>query len=867
MRKSMLSVAIASSCLVIASNAYAVWDEFGNLKSNVGDTVFEKDVTETVQLANGTEVNGYKNGFNSSTPVEIVGTNNITIHAGTTDSDTVTFAEKNFYSDGIIGARENATLTIDGGKVVVKQEAVANKQIHTSIGIRSEDNAKVTLSNKETVVNAEFDGFKAGIPNDQNKPVLVSALDNSKMTFDHKLTLNGTLKGSEQANMLGIYTIKASTLNAKEDVNVNLTADNNSQGTHIYAVQAQHTSTMNFGGNLTINLDVTNTTPLSANDGGSLAVNASGGKITIAGDLNVNAKYKGSKQITNTVLAQNGGELEVNGHTNVVSDGQFGIVGWNGGKATLNGDVSINTANTSDKYWSNLAIGANGGVVNINQNSGKKVNINGGVYLINNGTVNMKLDTADSVFSGSIIESGNAGGTSTLNMSNGAKWLVSQTMAPGGLFTQVTNLNLANNAVIDVTADQDTYQQINIGTFSGTGGSFILNTDLASQNKTDKIEITNSTAGATAFIQVKDASLVNGEVTGLKSLLVAEDQSGNATFVGKNLNTGGLWDVTPTIENGLNTKDENGVVIGTQNQWYLTKLDKALNNDTQVLVENAHTTYALWMNLTDTLRQRLGNVRNHASDSDSLWSRYVGGEFGDANYNVLQVGYDKAFNANSLYGIAVETGVAEDRYFSGKEKDKVLAFSLYGVWTGDDGSYLDAVAKIGRVSYKLNSYGDNPDSADFKKHAYGLSFEYGKRIDFGLNQNLFVEPQVQVKYTRLNGTNYTTERGTSVHTDNINSLVGRVGALVGFKTENGSQFYAKASVLNEFAARSNQSLSAANGDNTILNHHYRDTWIELGFGANIKLSDSSYFYGDVERSIKGSIDKKWQINAGLRFEF
>ena len=45
--------------------------------------------------------------------------------------------------------------------------------------------------------------------------------------------------------------------------------------------------------------------------------------------------------------------------------------------------------------------------------------------------------------------------------------------------------------------------------------------------------------------------VINGHmVTGAKNLLLITDASQNVNFVGKNLNAGGLWDVTPTLENG-----------------------------------------------------------------------------------------------------------------------------------------------------------------------------------------------------------------------------------------------------------------------------------------------------------------------------
>lgn len=52
-----------------------------------------------------------------------------------------------------------------------------------------------------------------------------------------------------------------------------------------------------------------------------------------------------------------------------------------------------------------------------------------------------------------------------------------------------------------------------------------------------------------------------------------------------------------------------------------------------------------------------------------------------------------------------------------------------------------------------------------------------------------------------------------------------------------------------------------------VSREYRDSWFEVGLGTNIHLSKASYFYGDIERSFGGDIEKKWQINAGVRFEF
>lgn len=107
------------------------------------------------------------------------------------------------------------------------------------------------------------------------------------------------------------------------------------------------------------------------------------------------------------------------------------------------------------------------------------------------------------------------------------------------------------------------------------------------------------------------------------------DASENINFVGKNLNAGGLWDVTPTIENGLTVTDADGNVIGTADQWYLTKIAKAVNNDSQVLLDAVDNSYALWRNTNDSLRKRLGELRfrTNETDGDGIWARYTSGKF------------------------------------------------------------------------------------------------------------------------------------------------------------------------------------------------------------------------------------------------
>lgn len=513
--------------------------------------------------------------------------------------------------------------------------------------------------------------------------------------------------------------------------------------------------------------------------------------------------------------------------------------------------------------------GSNEASIVIDPAAGKKVQLLGDVkhftkYGTQGALIDISFKTADSFLEGASIGANGTNRVTNLSFDNASVWNMTGDSVVNAL---VNN----NDATIDMTHGADT---LTVSDYSGEDGNFIMDTDLNSQLNGDKITIVSAATGTT-YVQVKDASLVNGvEVIGNKNLLLITDASENAKFAGKNLNAGGLWDVTPTIKNGLEAVDAAGNSVGSANEWYLTKLEKVINNDTETLLDAADSSYALWRNTNDSLRQRLGDLRyrNDKTDGDGIWARYTGGRFGSGDfagrYNMYQLGYDKADNAKSTYGFAIDSGTGRSDYSFGSGKDKLWAGSLYGTWYGEGGSYTDVVARVGQFDTDIKSYGDYPDKANAKSHAYSLSVEYGKTIELNKQAGTFIEPQVQFIAGSLGSSSYTTDRGNNVYLGGINSYIGRIGFIAGQKTPDGNDVYFKANVLKEFGG-SNRDIHmlAANGETLSTSKDYADTWFELGLGANIKLGKTSHFYGDIERSFGADIQKKWQVNAGVRFEF
>ncbi|WP_418555276.1 autotransporter outer membrane beta-barrel domain-containing protein [Phascolarctobacterium faecium] len=563
--------------------------------------------------------------------------------------------------------------------------------------------------------------------------------------------------------------------------------------------------------------------------------------------------------------------VDMSGGTQIVKvSGNGTIETLNGGEQNIMGGGTglISTMNSGSQVISSNGTGTvnalNGGtqVVSVGGTSLDTVLNSGGEQLVLNGGT--ALDTE---LNGGIMQMSSGGIVSGMIMTGGSMVLEN---IDGGSFN-INGTLTANNAVIDMTdrsvtrAGTPAYESLTIDALSGSGNTFILDTDLAGEANSDRVTITHADVG-THYVQIKDLSKLNGiEVTGVHKQLLVTDASGKLTFVGKEFNAGGLWDVDPTLSKG----DALGL---SANDWYLTNMVKTVNNDTSVLLDAADNSYAMWRNTNDSLRSRLGALASGREQADGVWARTQAGRFSgsgyEGRYNLYQLGFEKQFKGGSIYGGAIDYGDGSGSYAPGSSKDNLRSFSLYGIWTTGSGAYTNVTARVGNFSTDLESYGDYPDKASYKQHAYSLSVEYGKRFDF--EAGFFVEPQAQFTLGRLAGIDYTTDRGVTGRIDGMNSAIGRIGFVMGQKIENGSDIYLKADLLHEFAGeRDLQLTSDAGGTNDILTKHndYGDTWFELGLGGNVRISRTGNFYGEVTRGFGGDINKKWSVNGGLRFTF
>lgn len=577
-------------------------------------------------------------------------------------------------------------------------------------------------------------------------------------------------------------------------------------------------------------------------------VNMTGSVLSLEDNIGIKTKNDGSHGLfaeEGTIEVGNGLDISVEG------SGAHGVFtnGVSGGIDLLGG-ATINT-NNNDGY----AVYADAGTITGTAGN-STFNITGNMLADNGGAINLEMDN-NSVFTGNTALANS--GIINLSLMDNSVWHVTSS-------SEVSDLHVSGNSMVNLSHEAGMDTVVTIDNLNGTGGVFQFNTDLDSETFGDKLVVNSADAGGTHYVQVRDISLINGEVTGEKKLHIITDNSNNAAFTGRYMNTGGLWNVLPTVVCG-------DTVGESANEWYLTKIEKQENGNTETINDGFASDYSLWRATNDTMRKRLGDIRSGEHGSDGVWARMYHGKLkGQSytdNYHTYQLGYDKTTyndkNAQRTNGIVLERSEGKLSYTAGKGETGLTALGLYTTWFGNKGHYTDIVLRAGHLDHKMNTYGEYAERSDYDNAAYSISFEYGRQKNY--EKGWFFTPQAQITFGRMNSVDFTTERGTKVNVDGLTSAIGRIGFEVGRKISPESSYYFKLGAFHEFDGDRDVSMMAANGESLRKSYDNGDSWYEFGMGAQVQLSRNTHFYGDIERSFGGDTKKEWQVNAGIRWEF
>ena len=279
----------------------------------------------------------------------------------------------------------------------------------------------------------------------------------------------------------------------------------------------------------------------------------------------------------------------------------------------------------------------------------------------------------------------------------------------------------------------------------------------------------------------------------------------------------------------------------------------------------------VWRSQLTNLSDRMGTLRT-MPQAAGAWARYNNGRLDgrglEYDYSTIEVGFDAPVSSNFLVGVSFDYTIGDTDLNAGSADNDVYTVGLYGTYYGDNGGFVDLMAKIGRIDNEYTvSNTAGLEKGDYMMTGTIVGIEAGHRFD--LAHNMFVEPQVQLSYSWLRATDYATNI-RSVDFETIESLVARVGVMGGMKfAENRGAAYLKASYNHDFLGNVDAAMYAVNGsgNSAKISDELNDNWVEVSLGVSYSVTDTLNTFLDVGTGFGGDIDQKWRINFGARYAF
>lgn len=404
-----------------------------------------------------------------------------------------------------------------------------------------------------------------------------------------------------------------------------------------------------------------------------------------------------------------------------------------------------------------------------------------------------------------------------------------------------------------VAVDGQTLTIKELDTKQGTT-DFIFSTIGTETNKLLDIESLTGTVEVGYDGTVSDMiALDNSRISDLfNGIHLGDQEMPDSVYVAKN----GAWG-----DEAIYYRDENGNITSD-----VLSTNSLLTSATDLALINALTWRTQLSNLTD----RMGTLRT-MPNSAGAWARYNNGRYDgrgiEHDFNTIEVGVDAAVSKNFLVGVSFDYTNGDTDLDAGASENDTYTVGLYGTYFADNGSFLDLMAKIGRIDSEYDLNNGIAEKGDYMMTGAIVGIEGGHR--FNVN-NFFVEPQIQLSYSWLRASSYSTNI-RNVDFDTVESLVARAGVMGGITfAENRGAAYLKASYNHDFLGDVEGNFSGVvNGESISrrISDELDDNWGEVSLGASYSVTNALNAFVDVGTSFGADIDQKWRINLGARYMF
>lgn len=540
-------------------------------------------------------------------------------------------------------------------------------------------------------------------------------------------------------------------------------------------------------------------------------------------------KLDGAKSVT--VIAENGYALQTyKGKLTMSKTADITVVG----------DIIYQEANP-ETYA--------GGSGSIEIDSTGTTQITGDIKAEEGATITANLTGQNSFFKGQVVTTTPSEGatlkpTTNVGLKQGATWEV------GGK-SDVSNLTL-DGGVVDLKGQDVTVVAM------GKNSTGTIRKDVGANGENAKngsFTVTTPNNATLNVDLVQDADVVTSEIakSALSTIKTADDATADQLKVQANVKEG--------LVNPGTTFGQDGTVLATSGN--------ALMRDTLQLAQ----TSSLSLNriLMNDVRKRMGDLRS-SEGTHGAWARYDGGRLSsdggfENDFHTIQVGVDTMPLDNGVrFGLAGSYTKGDAEYARGDADMDAFGLAAYVTWLGDNGMFVDGVARMVKASNDLTV--DRDFKGQLDSLAVSLSGEVGWR--FPVTERAYVEPQFEATYTYIDGEKMSLSNGTKSADYEIgafDSFLTRAGVVAGYTCPNNKgDVYVRASAVHEFLGDSEIIGKTGNQSNKE-SIDGKDTWIEYGIGANFNLTPTTYLWADLERTSGASVETDFRATVGVRYAF
>lgn len=447
---------------------------------------------------------------------------------------------------------------------------------------------------------------------------------------------------------------------------------------------------------------------------------------------------------------------------------------------------------------------------------------------------------------------GSMNGVSRLAVDSGALWRMTQSAS--------VNAVSMSGGRVDLGGASGAFRELTLGSLAGSG-TFGLGTDLAA-GQGDKVVVTGQATG-NHFVAIQNTGADVAESQA--PLTVVQTGGGDAQFAA----LGGQVDLGTFVYD----------LKQAGNEWQLVQRPGAVVTPSTASVLGLFSAApTVWYGELTTLRSRMGELRLGNTDG-GLWTRTYGNKYKlSAGSGVAYQQQQSGFSVGADAPLSLDNGTALVGALMGYSKSDLnlqagtsgtvdsFYLGVYGTWLGNNGYYIDALAKLNRFqnSSDVRMSDGTRSEGDYTHHGIGASVETGRKID--VSDNVAITPFAQLSALMVQGKRYALDNGMEAHSNHADSLLGKAGVKISQTLTLGSggvvEYYAKGALVHEFASNNQVKVNGNRFSNDLSGSR-----AELGVGLATQLSDRLQLHTEFDYAKGHKLEQPWGLNVGLRYNF